>query len=245
MACLYVKRFPSLPARYCLLGALMLLSGCASLAEPGRGTPVEAADAYTRLGLAYFEQDSLGRSMTALNRALEFAPHHAEALQALALVYQRQGENRLAREHFQEALKQAPELTQARNNYAAFLYATGSIEQACNQLEQATQDTQYPRRGSLFTNLGQCYIALEEADEARRSLKRAQQINPNLADSYRLLAELEHAKGNLMQAWQSLEAYLRLAAPNQATLKLATDLARARGDHAQARDYQQQLDNAR
>lgn len=59
------------------------------------------------------------------DRALEIAPDNAEALQAIALVYQRQGESDLADQHFQRAIDTAPDFTRARNNYAAFLYQEG------------------------------------------------------------------------------------------------------------------------
>ena len=234
-----------LPRSGALLTALLItlwLSGCAANTDMTAQQRPDAADAYTQLGVAYFERNNLSRALDALSRALEIAPEHAEALQALALVYQQQGEMALASEHFQEALQNAPDFTQARNNFAAFLYAQGDYQAACEQLETASQDANYPRRSQLFANLGQCYIAQDQIDPARNVLQRAQQIDPRYARSYYLLAELEFSQGNDSQAWRSMQTYLQLANPNREALQMAIDIAYSRGEDAIAADYQRQLD---
>ncbi|MDC6711085.1 tetratricopeptide repeat protein, partial [Leclercia adecarboxylata] len=117
-----------------LIGSLWLV-GCASSNTLTPQANPAAADAYTQLGVAYLERDNLPRSLNALDRAIEIAPRHAEALQALALVYQQQGEYALANDYFQQAVTAEPDFTRARNNYAAFLYGRGQYNAACEQLE--------------------------------------------------------------------------------------------------------------
>ncbi|HSP32448.1 MAG TPA: type IV pilus biogenesis/stability protein PilW, partial [Halomonas sp.] len=202
-----------------------------------------AADAYTQLGVAYLERDNLPRALNALDRALEIAPRHAEALQGLALVYQRQGENALADDYFKQAVNAEPDFTRARNNYAAFLYGRGQYDAACEQLEIASQDAQYANRAQLFTNLGQCYLALEDFDKARARLQRAQRIDPRNPRGYLMLAELEYSQGNYPQAWAPLQTYFQLAEPDQAALEMAVDIANARGEHSAAAEYQRLLGN--
>lgn len=235
------RRFPSRASMLCVLISSMLLNGCAT----PNSAPVEgdqnAAEAYTQLGVAYLERDNLPRALNALDRALEINPRHAEALQALALVYQQQGESELANRYFEQAVNAAPSFTQARNNYAAFLYEQAQFTAACEQLEIASQDAQYANRALLFTNLGQCYVAREEFDSARQSFQRAQSIDPRNPRGYLMLAELEVSQGNYGQAWEPLQVYLQLAGPNPATLEMAIDIAHARGDHAAAADFQRML----
>lgn len=223
-----------------LIGSLWL-AGCASSNTASPQANPAAADAYTQLGVAYLERDNLPRALNALDRALDIVPRHAEALQALALVYQRQGENALANNYFQQAVDAEPDFTRARNNYAAFLYGQGQFDLACEQLETASHDAQYASRSQLFTNLGQCYVALEEFDDARARLQRAQSIDPRNARGYLMLAELEYSQGNYAQAWAPLQSYLQLAEPDQAALEMAVDIAHARGDHSVAADFQRQL----
>lgn len=227
-----------------LLMASLWLAGCASQASLDERNEASPAEAYTRLGVAYLERNNLQRAMTALDRALEADPDDAEALQAMAMVYQRQGEDRLAERTFQRALDADASFTRARNNYAAFLYDRGRIREACQQLERASQDTQYPRRAQLFANLGQCQRELGDLDAARASLERAQAIDPREPRSYLMLAQLEHAQGNHASAREQLQTYMRLAGPNAEALRLAGEIARAQGDGEAAAFYSQQLEGA-
>ncbi|APE30435.1 type IV pilus biogenesis/stability protein PilW [Halomonas aestuarii] len=233
-----------IPAAIMLLGTLWL-SGCATQTNLPADSGGDPAEAYTRLGVAYLERDNLPRAMNALDRALEIDPGDAEALQAMAMVHQRQGESALASEMFQRAIQADPSFTRARNNYAAFLYDRGRIAEACEQLQQASQDTQYDNRGQLFANLGQCRLEMGDVTAARESLARAQAIDPRSARSYFLLAELEAAQGNLDRAEQQLERYMRLAGPRAEALRLARDIARQRGDAATAEFYADQLETTR
>ena len=222
-----------------LLGAAWL-TGCSSQAvQPQGGT--NPAEAYTQLGMAYLERDNLPRAQGALNRALEVAPNDAETLQALAMVYQRQGESQLADEHFQRALSADAGFTRARNNYAAFLYDQGRLREACAELEQATQDTQYDNRAQLFANLGQCQRGMGDLGAAVTSLERAQAIDSRSARSYFTLAEIKYAQGNHAQAWEQLQSFMRLAGPTPASLELARDIADARGDLENRRFFTEQL----
>ncbi|MGE4533762.1 type IV pilus biogenesis/stability protein PilW [Halomonas sp.] len=233
---------PLLPA-IALFGSLWL-AGCATQPQGIAGGDTEAspADAYTQLGVAYLERDNLRRAMGALDRALEIAPDDPEALQAMAMVYQRQGEGQLADETFRRALAASPDFTRGRNNYAAFLYDQGRVREACEQLERASTDAQYPNRAQLFANLGQCRLELGEVGAARASLQRAQEIDPRTPRSYFTLAELEYAAGNLPRARTQIEAFMRLAGPRPEALRLASDIARGQGDRATAAFYTQQLE---
>ncbi len=159
-----------------LIGALWL-SGCAMRDDqaPRDADPVEA---YTRLGEAYLARDDLQRASEALGHALELAPGDAEARQAMAMVHQRRGDDALAEENFRAALHDDPDLTRARNNYAAFLYDRGRIREACHQLQRASKDTRYINRGQLLVNLGRCQRATGDEAAARASFEQALRIDP-------------------------------------------------------------------
>ncbi|GAB2712538.1 type IV pilus biogenesis/stability protein PilW [Halomonas garicola] len=234
-----LPRIAQAPAILALFGTLWL-SGCASSLLSSPDTP-EAGSAYTRLGLAYLEQNNLKRALNALDRAEELDPGNPETLQALALVYQRQGENDLAAEQFKKALAANTDFTRARNNYAAFLYQQGNYQRACQQLETAAKDPQYEHRARLFTNLGQCYTARDQTQRARESLVRASKIDPRHARSYWLLAQLEYRQGNHARAWAPLQRFLRLGRPTREALEMAAELALERGDSELAGKYRRQL----
>ncbi|GGX94158.1 hypothetical protein GCM10007160_22190 [Litchfieldella qijiaojingensis] len=209
--------------------SVVWLSGCASQAT-GVESGTSPADAYTQLGTAYLERDNLPRAISALDHALELRPDHAEALQVMAMVYQRQGEADLADDYFQRALKADGNVTRARNNYAAYLFDQGRTAEACLQLERASQDTQYPNRAQLFANLGQCQSELGNLDAARQSLTQAQAIDARSPRSYFTLAEIEYSQGNYSRAWDQLQSFVRLAGVTPESHRLASDIAAARRD---------------
>ena len=211
-----------------LLAALVLfgVSGCASTSSTrADSSPVVA---YRQLGEAYLQDDNLVRATAALNRALALDPNDPGALQAMALVYQRQGENELADEHFQHALDEDPNFTRARNNYAAFLYDQGQTESACHELEQAAMDIHYDHRAQLFANLGRCQWELGRLAPARAALVRAQEIDPRQPLSYLTMAELEYAQGNLEHAQTQLNRYIHLVGVTPDSQHLATAITQAK-----------------
>ena len=232
-----------LPALALLLGSLWL-TGCATQSQGLAGSDRDTgpAAAHTQLGIAYLERDNLQRAMGALERALAIDPDAPEALQAMAMVYQRQGERQLADETFRRALSANRDFTRGRNNYAAFLYDQGRIREACEQLELASKDSRYPQRAQLFANLGQCQRELGDIGAARQSLERAQNIDPRSPRSYFTLAELELDASNHERAQEQIETFIRLAGPSPDALRLARQVAEARGDRATAAFYSEQLD---
>lgn len=233
--------FPVTPVIWLLLGTLSL-GGCASSPSLSSADGANANRAYTRLGVAYLENNNLTRALDALDRAQELDDDNAETLQALAMVYQRQGEKPLAREYFRKAIAADPDFTRGRNNFAAFLYQQQDYRGACNQLEKASKDAGYEHRARLFTNLGQCYMALDETRKARESLTRASHIDPRHAASYFHLAKLELSRKRYDRADDALAEFFKLARPTRKALEMAVELAYARGDDALAADYEQKLE---
>jgi len=235
-----------------LLGAalcgMLWLSGCATSAPAGLeggADPSQAAELNVTMGLEYMQKGNLPRARRKLDKALSIAPDDPDALQASALLYQRQGEPELARRFFERALDVAPDFTRARNNYAAFLYARGETAAACDQLERATRDIHYDNRAQLFTNLGRCQRRVGRDDAALESLTKAQTIDPRYAPSYLALAGTLHDQGENTRAWEALQRFIRLAGTTPESLRLAEQIASARGDAATAAFYSRQLNASR
>ncbi|WP_227367758.1 type IV pilus biogenesis/stability protein PilW [Halomonas sp. M20] len=240
-------RYSPMLVRLCaVLLAITGLSGCAVETGPGLNNAAtddkQALELNTTMAIEYMEQGNLPRAQAKLDRALEIDPDSPRALQVQALLYQRQGENAMADRFFRRALAIESGFTQGRNNYAAFLYSQGRIEESCTQLERAAQDIKYTNRAQLLTNLGLCQWELGDAAAARSSLKRAQAVNPRSARSYLVLARIDHAQGNDRRAWEQLQSFIRLAGTTPESLKLAEQLARVRGESASAAFYSRQLD---
>ncbi|WP_459868153.1 type IV pilus biogenesis/stability protein PilW [Halomonas shantousis] len=242
------RRSPLIRSLSAVLFAVLVLSGCATQVN-GSGpystaSNDDAVAAYTQLGLAYLRRNNLSRAQDALEHALALGPRDAEALEGMALLYQRQDESELADAFFRRALENRPDYTRARNNYAAFLYDQGRLDAACEQLEHAVQDVSYSNRARLFANLGQCRYEQGRIEAARRSLERAQALDSRETRSLLILARLEHAQGNEAKAWEQLQRYFTLAGTSPDSLRLAHDIAQAQGDDATAHFYLKQLSDS-
>nr|WP_299240652.1 type IV pilus biogenesis/stability protein PilW [uncultured Halomonas sp.] len=240
------RYLPMLVRPCAALLALAWLSGCAVETGPGLNNTAtddkQALELNTTMAIEYMEQGNLPRAQAKLDRALEIDSDSPRALQVQALLYQRQGESTMADRFFRRALTIEPGFTQGRNNYAAFLYSRGRIEESCTQLERASQDIKYTNRAQLLTNLGLCQWELGDAAAARNSLKRAQAVDPRSSRSYLVLARIDHVQGNDQRAWEQLQSFIRLAGTTPESLKLAEQLARVRGDSDSAAFYSRQLD---
>ncbi|WP_129139263.1 type IV pilus biogenesis/stability protein PilW [Modicisalibacter coralii] len=243
------RQRPSFAPLWCaaLLGMLWL-SGCATTQSDGLesgANPAQAVKLNVTMGIEYMRQGNLPRARDKLDKALSIDPDDPDALQASALLYQRQGESDLARQFFRRALDAAPDFTRARNNYAAFLYAQGDVAEACDQLQRATRDIHYDNRAQLFTNLGRCRRDLGDRQAAIEDLEKAQAIDPRYAPSYLALAETLHARGDEDRAWTQLQRFIRLVGTTPDSLRLAEQIASARGDGATAAFYSRQLNESR
>lgn len=226
------------------MGVACLLNGCATPVAsngPKPGKPEDAAAAYTRLGKAYLAEDNQPRAQQALEHALELDPGDSDALEGLALLYQRQRQIDLAERFFLRALKAAPGKTRIRNNYAALLYQQKEYAQACEQLEIASRDITYTNRAQLFANLGQCEMARDDTDAARQHYLQALDIDSRNARSLLALAHIDHTQGNDERAWERLQRYFTVAGTDDDSLRLASDIARAQGNTSRAAFYRQQL----
>ena len=206
-----------------------LLIGCAHQgARTQESTPESAAGAYTDLGLAYLKRGDVSRARQALTHAIALSPTDANALQGMALLSQRQGDSALAEQYYQQTLSEAPSMTQARNNYATFLFKQQRYPEACNQLERASADTEYARRAQLYANLGQCRLATGQLDRAAASLERARTLDPRYARTYLLEARLAQRRDNRAAAQQAVRQYQRLAGVDQESQSLLDELQNTR-----------------
>ena len=208
-----------------LLLAATTLYGCASHGRESASSDESPATAYTRLGMAYLQRDDIERAQQAFVRAIDLSANDPDALHGLDLIYQRQGETASANQYFQRALSARTSFTQARNNYAAFLFGQNRIPQACEQLEQATTDLLYGRRAQLFTNLGQCRQRQGEDAAALSAYQRALQLEERLPRAWLGMAEIQYQQQQHDAARDALDHYVQLAGHTDESLQLSRKLA--------------------
>ena len=161
----------------------------------------------------------------------------------MALFFSIEGDKPQTEKHFKQALTVDPDFSQARNNYAAFLFQEGRYKDAIQQLERVVKDYRYDRRSTAYENLGQCYLKVNDLEQAEEAFNRALRLNPNLSVSLLELAHLYYEKGNNLAASQYLASYEKISRPSPRQLWLGIRLQRVLGDKNKLASYELALRN--
>jgi type IV pilus assembly protein PilF len=172
----------------CLL-ALSLLAACAGGAR-NQGDIRTASDqtanekrAAIRLQLAvgYYQDGKYEIALDEVKQAIATNPQSADAYGVRALVYTAMGENALADESYQRALKIAPASPDLSNNYGSFLCnGGGKPNEAMAYFEAALKNPHYQSPVSALVNAGNCSLKRHDRDAAERYLLEALRYAPDL-----------------------------------------------------------------
>ncbi len=222
----------------------LILLGCS--AQPEQRLQSEPAieksvNSYTQLGFAYLERGNTDRAKRAFVKALELDDESPDALHGMALIYQQEGEKKLAQDYFERALDEGGQFSVARNNYAAFLYDQKRYQQACKQLEITVSDTLYMNRQLAFENLGLCQLQLNQPAQAESSFKRALQLDRNSERALLELASLKYLQNSPLDAWGYLQQHLKVAKSSERGLMLGIRLSEQLGKNAERSRYLSEL----
>ena len=190
----------------------------------------EAAETFVQLGLGYLRKGKRQRARLNLLKALEKDPRSADAHNALALLFQMEGENTLAEEHFEKAITYEPALTRVRYNYAAFLFRQKRYDDAEKHFLIASADINYGRRGQVFYSLGLIGRQQGETEKAQQAWEKAIKLSPRLPAPFLELAELYFKLGDYPKTKRYLEHYESLTKPSPRALWLAVRLEHAFGN---------------
>lgn len=235
-----------------VITSLALLVGCSSFQSNGSGSAVRpdesALAAYTKLGMQYLQAGDLLSAKDTLQKAVSADAKYAPALNGLALVFQAEQERDLADGYYKQAIAADPSSAMIHNNYGAFLYSLGRYEEACTQLQSATEDPFYTQRAQAFENLGRCYRLIGRVDAAEFVLKRAITLSPDRASAQIELADLYIEKGDQVAANQRFVEFKSLLEQGKAqhfakSLWVGVRLSRLAGSPSKAATYALLLKN--
>jgi len=190
-----------------------MLAGCVTETTGGFNvirSDDQALRDYIQLAVGYLESGDLANARRHLDNAKAIDANNSEVFAIWGLVYSREGEPDLADESFRRALRINAGNSQARNNYAAFLFANNRFEDAYRELERVVQDTAYTGRPQAFENLGLAALRLGRTADAEQAFNRAIQLNPNQLRTNLELADLALGKGQVTQARNLYGNYLTL-----------------------------------
>nr|WP_323132853.1 type IV pilus biogenesis/stability protein PilW [Marinobacter lipolyticus] len=175
-----VNRDNSIRAMLTVVLVMFLATGCVTVSDSRFSREKdrdEAVENYVQLATAYISQGNLDRANKHLERALELKPDDAAALSAMALLQSSDGEARLAEESFRKAISSDGDYTRGRVYFGAFLYGEGRYREARDQFREASADTKYPDRASVFFNLGMSEERLDNNEAAIAAYRRSVELS--------------------------------------------------------------------
>ncbi len=123
-----------------------------------------------------------------LATALKGAPNDPALLAALGYIEQKHGATENARELYQQALRADPDLIDAATNLGVIEAQKGHLQDAVKLWQDAFQRA--PDRSSIGMNIARVYCQAEKYDEARKTVVRVLEFNPDLDSAKKMLQGL-------------------------------------------------------
>ena len=162
------------------------------------------------LGVLHERRDDIGNASRCLTRALRINPHYAEALLALAAVYERQGDFDRSREITERARSRAPAVegrvdATTRGKLANLQAALGDAYREAGELREAIDAYRKALdRCPTFHDIRmRLAAALREAglpQQARSELERVLRASPGLLDAAVQIGVVEYSLGRSEEA---------------------------------------------
>jgi type IV pilus assembly protein PilF len=202
----------------------------------------EAARLNTQLGIDYMRKGQFDLALEKLQKALEQDDDLGIAHSAVALVYQRQGESKLAGKHYREALDLNVDDAVTLNNFGIFLCGQGEVADAEEVFVRAAKARDNLTPADAWANAGVCLRNTPKArDRAEGYLREALRLNPNHSNALAQMAQISYDKKDFLRARAFLQRHEISGRATAQTLALFVKTERSLGDHVSARSYERRL----
>lgn len=224
-----------------LFAAWFLLTGCASNpadAQRELSTSSDQTDNQKRarirlqLAVGYYEQRQPAVALDEIKQALLADPDFADAYSMRALIYMDMGENLLAEENFQHALRLSPNNPDFNNNYGWFLCQNGRERQSIAFFEKALASRAYRSPAKALNNAGLCSLKMQDKIAAERYFSQAFQSDPGNPSTNVNLAKLYMERGDAERARFYISRVLKADLLTPDVLWLGIKIERKLGDRA-------------
>ena len=217
----------------CLLMSFLLL-GCVSEQVSGKEKKgpdkAKALELHVQMALGYVEKANRESARHHLTKAFEIDKNSAPATNAMAMLYQLEGEQTLAEESFKLAIKRDKNLTVAHNNYGIFLYNQKRYQEAFTQFELAAADLAYVNRSQALTNVGRAALKLGNEVRAKAAFEHACILDRKNADAFIELADINFQKQEYAEAKRNLDVFESIADNSARSLMLGIRLEKVFGN---------------
>jgi type IV pilus assembly protein PilF len=228
-----------------MAGAIPLLGGCVTttngVAEQSKPTPREAAESHYALGAQYYKNGNYDLARDRLKQSLQFDPDRALTWTTLALTYEALGNERLAEEAYESAVRVAPRDFQVLNTYAVYLCRENRYEDAAKYFDRAIRVPTNDYAEITLTNAGVCMAQKPDYDAAEAYFRQALERSRNYGEALLQLSLLKYRQEDYLSARAFLQRYMIDNEPSAALLALGWNIETRLGDERAADEYYAQL----
>ena len=140
--------------------------------------PQERAKIRTDLAAGYYQRGQMDIALEELGNAKALDPGYARIYDIYGLVYAMLGERAKAEENFRQALALAPDDSDIRENWGAYLCGTERPREALPEFERVLKDPLYRTPEIALINAGKCSAAVGDTKGAEEYLRRALSASP-------------------------------------------------------------------
>lgn len=223
--------------------AVVFLAGCVSDSKSKTGKAihqvdkVKALELHIQLANGYIDKGNRESARHHLRKASDINKNSAEAIEAMARLYQLEGEPVLAEESFKKALKRKKDFTLANNNYGVFLFGVKRYEEALAQFELAASDLDYDGRASALVNVGRTALSIGKNERAKAAFEHASILDKGIAEPHIELAAMSFQNQEYADAKKYLDRYQALGQQSARALLLGIRLERVFGNKDKEASY--------
>lgn len=221
--------------------AVVFLNGCVSEGKGGQPTrqidKSKSLELHIKLAQGYIDKGNRESARHHLRKASEIDKDSADAMEAMARLYQLEGEPALAEETFKKALKRKKNFTLANNNYGVFLFGAKRYEEALVQFELAASDLDYDGRASALVNVGRTALSLGKNERAKAAFEHASVLDRGIAEPHIELAVMSFQNQEYAEAKKHLDRYQALGQQSARALLLGIRLERIFGNKDKEASY--------
>lgn len=203
--------------------------------------PQRAAEINVGLGRGYMSQGKNEIALQKFRRALELSPNMPIAHTAIAVLYERIGDDDSAGKHYQRAAELDKKSGVMNNNYATWLCRHSRFKEADRRFAIAIADPFYETPSVALGNRAQCALMSGNLGNAEASLEQALRLDPNNSVALLAMADVQYRRKEYFRARAFVQRYENAQTPSPDSLMLAMQIEQALGNKGDANEYRTRL----
>ena len=223
---------------------IVFLGGCVSTTTgviPPESDDVDAAELNYQLGARYYQSGQYALARDRLLLSIELNPKRAMSHTALAMTYEAMGNQRLATESYEKAVRVEPRNFEVQNTYAVFMCKQGDFATARKYFDKAADHYENDNAEVTLTNAGVCMAQKPDFAQAERYLRAALDRKPSYAEALLQMCLLKYETEDYLGSRAFLQRFMSGNKITASVLYLGAEIEGKLGDDRARSEYVNQL----